>query len=52
MPLGMREHVSFAPGGVAAAQARPYASDALIYLEPLQGGQALNCSCSIWTRTS
>ena len=29
MPLGAREQVSFAADGVVAAQARPYASDAL-----------------------
>jgi Tol biopolymer transport system component len=44
MPLGMREQVSFAPGGVSAAQARPYASDSLVYLEPLQGGQSTQLS--------
>src|SRR5580693_2526231 len=31
-PLGMREQLSYAPAGVAAAVARPYASDAFIYL--------------------
>ena len=40
MPLGMREQVTFASGGVDAAQGRPYASDALVYLEPLHGGQS------------
>src|SRR5580658_5961908 len=40
MPLGMREQVTFASGGVDTAQARPYASDALVYLEPLHGGQS------------
>jgi Tol biopolymer transport system component len=44
MPLGMREQVSFATGGVNAAQARPYASDALAYLEPLHGGQTTRLS--------
>jgi dipeptidyl aminopeptidase/acylaminoacyl peptidase len=39
-PLGMREQVSFASGGIAAAIARPYASDAFIYQESLRGGQA------------
>jgi pimeloyl-ACP methyl ester carboxylesterase len=39
-PLGMREQVSFAAGSVLAAQARPYASDALAYLEILPGGQS------------
>jgi dipeptidyl aminopeptidase/acylaminoacyl peptidase len=39
-PLGAREQVSFAAGGVVAAQARPYASDALVYLESLHGGQS------------
>jgi dipeptidyl aminopeptidase/acylaminoacyl peptidase len=39
-PLGAREQVSFATDGVVAAQARPYASDALVYLEPLHGGQS------------
>jgi dipeptidyl aminopeptidase/acylaminoacyl peptidase len=38
-PLGMREQLSYAPGGVAAAAARPYASDAFVYLEPHHGGQ-------------
>jgi dipeptidyl aminopeptidase/acylaminoacyl peptidase len=33
-PLGMREQVSFAPGGVLGAAARPYASDAFVYLAP------------------
>jgi dipeptidyl aminopeptidase/acylaminoacyl peptidase len=44
MPLGMREQVTFAAGGVSAAQARPYASDALLYLEPLHGGQSTRLS--------
>jgi dipeptidyl aminopeptidase/acylaminoacyl peptidase len=44
MPLGMREQVSFAVGGVNAAQARPYASDALVYLESLHGGQSTRLS--------
>lgn len=44
MPLGMREQVTFAPGGVSAAQARPYASDALVYLEPLHGGESTRLS--------
>src|ERR1700728_3358020 len=39
MPLGMREQLSYAPGGVAAAAARPYASDAFVYLEPHHGGE-------------
>jgi dipeptidyl aminopeptidase/acylaminoacyl peptidase len=38
-PLGMREQVSFAPGGVSAGLAQPYANDTLIYLEALRGGQ-------------
>jgi dienelactone hydrolase len=38
MPLGMREQLSYAPAGVAAAAARPYASDAFVYLEPHHGG--------------
>ncbi|HEX4024811.1 MAG TPA: prolyl oligopeptidase family serine peptidase [Steroidobacteraceae bacterium] len=33
-PLGMREQVSFAAGGVLDAAARPYASDAFAYLAP------------------
>jgi dipeptidyl aminopeptidase/acylaminoacyl peptidase len=44
MPLGMREQVTFAPGGVSAAQARPYASDALLYVEPLHSGQSTRLS--------
>jgi dienelactone hydrolase len=40
MPLGMREQLSYAPAGVAAAAARPYASDALVYLEPHHGGDS------------
>jgi dienelactone hydrolase len=40
MPLGMREQLSYAPAGVAAAAARPYASDAFVYLERLHGGEA------------
>jgi len=39
-PLGMREQLSFAADGVAAAAARPYASDAFAYLEPLHGGES------------
>jgi len=39
-PLGMREQLSYAPGGVAAAAARPYASDAFVYLEPHHGGDS------------
>ena len=39
MPLGMREQLSYAPAGVAAAAARPYASDAFVYLEPHHGGE-------------
>jgi dipeptidyl aminopeptidase/acylaminoacyl peptidase len=38
-PLGMREQLTWAPGGVAAAAARPYASDAFAYLAPLHGGE-------------
>jgi dienelactone hydrolase len=37
-PLGMREQLSYAPGGIAGAAARPYASDAFVYLEPHHGG--------------
>jgi dipeptidyl aminopeptidase/acylaminoacyl peptidase len=37
-PLGMREQLTYAVGGVAAGAARPYASDALVYLTPLHGG--------------
>jgi len=37
-PLAMREQLTFAPGGVGAGAARPYASDALVYLTPLHGG--------------
>src|ERR1700733_9646416 len=40
VPLGMREQLSYAPGGVAAAAARPYASDAFVYLEPHHGGDS------------
>jgi dienelactone hydrolase len=39
-PLGMREQLSYAPGGVAGAAARPYASDAFVYLEPHHGGES------------
>jgi dipeptidyl aminopeptidase/acylaminoacyl peptidase len=38
-PLSMREQVSFAAGGVIAGEARPYASDALAYLQTSHGGQ-------------
>jgi dipeptidyl aminopeptidase/acylaminoacyl peptidase len=38
-PLGMREQLSYAPGGVASGAARPYASDAFAYLEPHHGGE-------------
>ncbi|HEY3730486.1 MAG TPA: prolyl oligopeptidase family serine peptidase [Steroidobacteraceae bacterium] len=38
-PLGMREQVSFAPGGIAGAAARPYVSDAFAYRELLHGGE-------------
>ncbi len=41
MPLGMREQVSFAPGGVIRAAARPYASDAFVYLTPHAHGMQL-----------
>ncbi|HWW20513.1 MAG TPA: dienelactone hydrolase family protein [Steroidobacteraceae bacterium] len=44
MPLGMREQVTFAVRGIGAAQARPYANDALVYLEPLHGGQSTRLS--------
>jgi len=37
-PLGMREQLTYAVGGVVAGAARPYASDALVYLTPLHGG--------------
>jgi dipeptidyl aminopeptidase/acylaminoacyl peptidase len=39
-PLGMREQLSFAPGGISGGAARPYASDALAYLEPHHGGES------------
>ena len=39
-PLGMREQLSFAPAGIVAGAARPYASDALAYLEPHHGGDS------------
>lgn len=39
-PLGMREQLSYAPGGIAGAAARPYASDAFVYLEPHHGGES------------
>jgi dipeptidyl aminopeptidase/acylaminoacyl peptidase len=39
-PLGMREQMSFAPEGIAAAQARPYANDSFVYLEPVHGGES------------
>ena len=39
-PLGMREQLSYAPGGIVAGAARPYASDAFAYLAPLHGGEA------------
>jgi dipeptidyl aminopeptidase/acylaminoacyl peptidase len=38
-PLGMREQLSFAPGGIVGAAARPYASDAFAYLEAHHGGE-------------
>ncbi|MFI4867458.1 MAG: prolyl oligopeptidase family serine peptidase [Steroidobacterales bacterium] len=38
-PLGMREQLTYAPGGVSAGAARPYASDAFAYLAPLHGGE-------------
>src|ERR1700733_1158231 len=38
-PLGMREQLTWAPDGVAAGAARPYASDAFTYLAPLHGGE-------------
>ncbi|MGH8206357.1 MAG: prolyl oligopeptidase family serine peptidase [Steroidobacteraceae bacterium] len=41
IPLGMREQVSFAPAGVMRAAARPYASDAFVYLTPHAGGAQL-----------
>jgi dipeptidyl aminopeptidase/acylaminoacyl peptidase len=44
MPMGMREQVTFARGGISAAQSRPDASDALVYLEPLHGGQSTRLS--------
>jgi len=37
-PLAMREQLTYAPGGVVAGAARPYASDVLVYLAPLRGG--------------
>jgi dipeptidyl aminopeptidase/acylaminoacyl peptidase len=37
--LGQREQLSFAPGGVAGAAARPYVSDAFAYRELLHGGE-------------
>jgi dipeptidyl aminopeptidase/acylaminoacyl peptidase len=39
-PLGMREQLSYAPGGIACGAARPYASDAFVYLAPLHGGES------------
>ena len=36
-PLAMREQMSFAESGVMAASARPYASDALVYLASRPG---------------
>jgi dipeptidyl aminopeptidase/acylaminoacyl peptidase len=39
-PLGMREQLTYAPGGIVAGAARPYASDAFAYLAPLHGGEA------------
>jgi dipeptidyl aminopeptidase/acylaminoacyl peptidase len=38
-PLDMREQLTWAPDGVAAGAARPYASDAFAYLAPLRGGE-------------
>ena len=38
--LAMREQLSFAPGGIAAGAARPYASDAFAYLEWHGGGDS------------
>src|SRR3984885_11511 len=38
-PLGMREQLTWAPAGVVAGAARPYASDAFAYLAPLHGGE-------------
>jgi dipeptidyl aminopeptidase/acylaminoacyl peptidase len=39
-PLAMREQLTYAPGGVVTGTARPYASDALVYLAPLRGGDS------------
>jgi dipeptidyl aminopeptidase/acylaminoacyl peptidase len=38
-PLAMREQLTWADGGVAAAAARPYASDAFAYLERQPDGE-------------
>ncbi|HEY4973701.1 MAG TPA: hypothetical protein VII41_08835, partial [Steroidobacteraceae bacterium] len=43
-PLGMREQLTWASGGIAAAAVRPYASDALVYVAPLRGGEASQLS--------
>ena len=43
-PLAMREQLTYAPGGVVAGAARPYASDALVYLAALRGG----ASSQLW----
>jgi dipeptidyl aminopeptidase/acylaminoacyl peptidase len=39
-PLGMREQLSYAPGGIASGAARPYASDAFVYLAAHHGGES------------
>jgi dipeptidyl aminopeptidase/acylaminoacyl peptidase len=39
-PLAMREQLTWAAGGISAGAARPYASDALVYVAPLHGGEA------------
>jgi dipeptidyl aminopeptidase/acylaminoacyl peptidase len=38
-PLGMREQLSYAPGGAGGGAVRPYVNDAFAYLTPLHGGE-------------
>jgi dipeptidyl aminopeptidase/acylaminoacyl peptidase len=38
-PLAMREQLTWAAGGISAGAARPYASDALVYVAALHGGE-------------
>lgn len=38
-PLAMREQLTYAPEGIDAGAARPYASDSFVYLQPHHGGE-------------